>query len=143
MRQYFVDRYGPSAVLSPDPAGAGLLAWLLPAAALPLGGWLGWRRLRQPSRSAAAVAADGDAVAALSGFRDGSLQPDASPAGEALREALRVRIAAEEDAVGPGVRTRADERLAAAYRRYARRATETRPRRDVPCALSRAARSLS
>ena len=134
VRQYFVDRYGPSAVLSPDPAGAGLLAWLLPAAALPLGGWLGWRRLRRAAPlSASAVEADEDATTALAEFGGGSLQPDGSPAGEALREALLVRLAAEEDAVGADARARADERLAAAYRRYARRATETRrPARAVP-----------
>lgn len=133
VRQYFVDRYGPSAVLSPDPAGAGLLAWLLPAAAVPLGGWLGWRRLRRPSRSPAPVAANEDALAALAGFRSGALRPDGSPAGEALREALLVRAAAEEDAVGAEARARADERLATAYRRYGHRvAGVRRPGRALP-----------
>ena len=132
VRQYFVDRYGPSAVLSPDPAGAALLAWLLPAAALPLGGWLGWRRLRRPSR-AAACAPDENALTTLAEFRRGALQPDASPAGEALREALVVRIAVEQDDLGDDARARADDRLAAAYLRHARRASEARrPTRALP-----------
>jgi cytochrome c-type biogenesis protein CcmH len=137
IRRYFVDRYGPSAVLSPEPAGAGLLAWLLPAAALPLGGWLGWRRLRRASRSAVAVTPDESALTALAEFRSGALRPDASPAGEALQEALVVRMAAEQDAVGGDALVRGDERLATAYRRYvrrpaeARRATRVLPRRAV------------
>jgi cytochrome c-type biogenesis protein CcmH len=136
VRQYFVDRYGPSAVLAPDPDGAGLLAWLLPVAALPLGGWLGWRRLRRRQPTAEADG-DPDAAAALEAHRRGALRPDATPAGEALREALVVRLAAEEDGLDVGTRARADARLAAAYRRYARRSESTRrtartlPRRAV------------
>lgn len=131
VRQYFVDRYGPSALLSPSPAGAGLLAWLLPAVALPLGGWLGWRRLRR-ALPAAEGEADPDAAVALESFLSGRLQPDATPAGEALREALLVRVAAEDDGLDVGACARADARLGAAYRRYTRR----------PAAGERAARSL-
>jgi cytochrome c-type biogenesis protein CcmH len=135
VRQYFVDRYGPAAVLSPDPDGAGLLAWLLPVAALPLGGWLGWRRLgrRQPTAEADV---DPDAAAALDAYRGGALRPDATPAGEALSEALVVRLAAEEDGLDAGTRARADARLGAAYRRYARRPAATR---RTPRALPRRA----
>ncbi|MEX2290525.1 MAG: cytochrome c-type biogenesis protein CcmH [Mycobacteriales bacterium] len=132
VRQYFVDRYGPSAVLSPTPAGAGLLAWLLPAVALPLGGWLGWRRLRRRSLPAAEGEPDPDAAVALESFLSDALQPDGTPAGEALREALLVRVAAEEDGLDAGARSRADARLGAAHRRYTRR----------PAAGGRAARSL-
>jgi cytochrome c-type biogenesis protein CcmH len=136
VRQYFVDRYGPAAVLSPDPDGAGVLAWLLPVAALPLGGWLGWRRLRR-RQSTGAADGDPDAAAALDAYLGGVLRPDATPAGEALREALLVRLAAEEDRLDDGTRARADARLGAAYRRYARRPPATRrtaralPRRGV------------
>ena len=127
VRQYFVDRYGPSAVLSPDPDGAGLLAWLLPVAALPLGGWLGWRQLRrrQPTGE---TDGDPDAAAALDAYRAGALRPDATPAGEALHEALLVRLAAAEDGLDAATRARADARLGAAYRRYARRPTATQRR---------------
>jgi cytochrome c-type biogenesis protein CcmH len=131
VRQYFVDRYGPAAVLSPDPNGAGLLAWLLPVAALPLGGWLGWRRLRR-RQPTAETDGDVDAATALESYRAGALRPDATPAGEALHEALLVRLAAEEDALDAGSRARADARLGAAYRRYARRATAQRSARTLP-----------
>jgi len=127
VRQYFVDRYGPSAVLSPDPDGAGLLAWLLPVAALPLGGWLGWRRLRRRQPPAEGDR-DPDAAAALDAYRAGALRPDATPVGEALHEALLVRLAAEDDGLDAGTRARADARLGAAHRRYARQPVATRPR---------------
>lgn len=133
IRQYFVDRYGPYVLLSPDPAGPGLLAWLIPAVALPGAGILGWRRLRGRRTPAPAVAAepgtdpeaDEDARQALAAHRAGLLEPDSSPAGEALREALAVRLAAAEDDV-PGLQARADERLGAAYRRYRTRAVTGR-----------------
>lgn len=137
VRQYFVDRYGSSALLSPQPDGAGLLAWLLPAAALPLGAWWGWRRLRRPVSEPTIGEAHADAAAALRDYRAGSLQPDASPAGEALREALLVRVACEQDGLEEDARARADARLIAAVRRYDRRATEHRqqgrtlPRRTI------------
>ena len=137
VRQYFVDRYGPSALLSPEPDGAGLLAWLLPAIALPVAAGWGWRRLRRPAGEPTIGEAHADATAALRDHRAGSLQPDASPAGEALREALLVRVAAEEDGLEADARARADARLAAAARRYDRRPTEqhqrgrTLPRRTV------------
>jgi cytochrome c-type biogenesis protein CcmH len=128
VRQYFVERYGASAVLRPSSAGVGALAWLLPVAALPLGGWLGWRRLRRARSSAEGDAdADPDAAAALDSYRAGALEPDATPVGEALREALLVRLAAEDDALDVGARTRADARLGAAYRRYTRRPTAAGP----------------
>lgn len=119
VRQYFVDRYGPSAVLSPDPAGAGLLAWAIPVLALPLAAVYGWRRLRRPRSEA--VPRDGGAEAVLADYRSGVLRPDATPAGEALREALVVAAAADEDGVDEGARAAAHARLAAAARRYERR----------------------
>lgn len=138
VRQYFVDRYGSSALLSPKADGAGLLAWLLPAIALPVAAGWGWRRLRRrPAGEPTIGEAHAGAAAALRAHRDGSLQPDASPAGEALREALLVRVAAEEDGLEADARARADARLAAAVRRYDRRPTEqhqrgrTLPRRTV------------
>ena len=131
VRQYFVDRYGPSALLSPDPAGAGLLAWLLPAAVLPLTGWFVWRRLRCSSSGPAQQ--DGEAAAALTAYRTGRLLPDATPAGEALREALLVALAAEEDRLDDVARAAAGTRLAAAVRRYERRTSvRPRPTRSLP-----------
>lgn len=118
VRQYFVDRYGTSALLSPQSDGPGLLAWLLPAAALPAAGWWGWRRLRRPG-SGLVAEAQPEADAALARSRDGSLQPDASPAGEHLREALRVRLALDADGIDDApARLAADRRLVAAVRRY-------------------------
>ena len=137
VRQYFVDRYGPSALLSPDPAGAGLLAWVLPAVALPVAAWWGWRQLRRAGREVVSVGSVGDAAVALEDYRAGSLRPDASPAGEALREALLVRIACEDDALAADAQARADARLEAAFHRYERRGAEQRrpghalPRRAV------------
>lgn len=138
VRQYFVDRYGSSALLSPKADGAGLLAWLLPAIALPVAAGWGWRRLRRrPAGEPTIGEPHAGGAAALRAHRDGSLQPDASPAGEALREALLVRVAAEEDGLEADARARADARLAAAVRRYDRRPTEqhqrgrTLPRRTV------------
>lgn len=121
VRAYFVSRYGADAVLTPDPGGVGLLAWLLPAVGLPVAGWWGWRRLRGPLRAAVGDA-DADAVTALAASRAGTLEPDSSPAGETLREALAVRLAAAEDGLEASAVARADARLGAAYRRYARRA---------------------
>ncbi|WP_158550706.1 cytochrome c-type biogenesis protein CcmH [Geodermatophilus sp. TF02-6] len=132
VRQYFVDRYGEDVLLSPDPDGPGLLAWLAPALAVAAGGGVVWRWLRRSRRAPAAVpaaATDPDAAAALAAHRTGRLDPDGSSAGEALREALLVRLAAEEDdPADTEALTRADRRLAAAHRRYAARSTPARPR---------------
>lgn len=123
VRQYFVDRYGASALLSPDPAGPGLLAWVVPAAALPLVAALGWRRLRRPAAAAAGPSEEA-AATALASYRDGALQPDSSAAGELLREALQARLALDEDGLEDAqLRASADRRVAAAARRYARRPT--------------------
>ena len=133
VRQYFVDRYGSSALLSPEPDGAGLLAWLLPAIALPVAAGWGWRRLRRSTGAPGPADPDVAAAAALRDYRAGSLQPDVSPAGEALQEALMVRAACEQDGLDEEARARADARLAAAVRRYDRRATEQQPRgRTLP-----------
>ena len=133
VRQYFVGRYGPSAVLSPDPAGTGLLAWVLPAVALPVAGWWGWRQLRRRGSEEVGAAVDARTVGALADFQAGILRPDASPAGEALREALLVRINCESDALTGDTRVRADARIARALRRYENRADERRrPRRTLP-----------
>lgn len=137
VRQYFVDRYGPSALLSPDYEGPGLLAWVLPGIALPVAAGWGWRRLRRPPEDPVAGEAEADAAVALRDHVAGLLQPDASPAGEALREALLVRLAAEEDGLDADVLARADARLAVAVRRYGRRRTpqyrrgRTLPRRTI------------
>jgi cytochrome c-type biogenesis protein CcmH len=45
IRQWFVDRYGSSVLLSPDPAGPGLVAWVVPGLVLVAGGLLVWRWL--------------------------------------------------------------------------------------------------
>lgn len=148
VRQYFVDRYGPFILLSPDPRGPGLLVWLLPVLALPGAAALVWRWARRArasrDRTLGPVAlrggdaeADGDALTALQAFRSGELAPDGSPAGEALREALMVRVAVEQDDVvdDDGLR-RAEVRLGAAYRRYLVRETRVSkgsgPSRDLP-----------
>ncbi|SFE82885.1 cytochrome c-type biogenesis protein CcmH [Blastococcus tunisiensis] len=127
VRQYFVDRYGEQVLLSPDPAGPGLVVWLAPALGVPLVGVLVWARLRRSRRPAAgaplpAPAAAGDARAALADYREGRLVPDDSPAGDALLGALRARQLAGTDELvdEDGVR-RAELRLAAAHRRYAAR----------------------
>lgn len=138
IRQYFVDRYGTYILLSPDPAGPGLLVWLLPAVLLPVAAGYGWWRLRRPVSAGTAAAApsmedDGDAVAALGAFASGALDPDCSPAGEALREALQVRLAAAADDLGDETIARTELRLGAAYRRYTRRTpARTRPARVLP-----------
>ena len=136
VRAYFVSRYGPSAVLTPDTGGVGLLAWLLPVVGLPAAGWYGWRRLRGPLRGVAGPH-DADAETALAGHRSGALVPDPSPAGEALREALTVRLAAQDDGLEPAALARADARLGAAYRRYTRR-VDARRRRPGPVLPRRA-----
>jgi cytochrome c-type biogenesis protein CcmH len=128
IRQYFVERYGQYVLLSPASSGPGLLAWLIPALAVPGAGVLVWRWLHRarsrPGTAADAVGPqmDDDARAALAHFREGRLVPAGSPAGEALRDALLHRIAVGEAgsaaAADPGVVHRADQRLGAAYRRY-------------------------
>lgn len=133
VRQYFVDRYGSSALLSPEPDGPGLLAWVLPAIALPVAAGWGWRRLRRPTGAPRSVDTNVAAAAALRDYQAGSLQPDASPAGEALQEALLVRVACEQDELDEDARARADARLATAVRRYDRRASEKPPQgRTLP-----------
>jgi cytochrome c-type biogenesis protein CcmH len=137
IRQWFVDRYGSSVLLSPDPDGAGLVAWVVPGLVLVAGGLLVWRWLRHDAEPAAdSDEAVDQAVAALAAWRDGALDPDDSPAGESLREAL---VAAEPDADEVAL-----ARVAAAYRRYTarpavaaapiapRRPGRTLPRRAVP-----------
>ena len=131
VRQYFVDRYGASALLSPDAAGPGLLAWLVPAAVLPLVAAVGWRRLRRPAHTVgAAGAVAGEAATVLASYRDGALHPDASAAGEQLREALLARLALDEDGLDdPQLRGMADRRVVVAGRRYtARRESVPSPR---------------
>lgn len=128
IRQYFVDRYGDFVLLSPRASGPGLVVWLLPLLLLGLAGGYGWRHLRRRDGPVAAttgvpaaIEADGDAAAALAAYRTGELEPDGSPAGELLREALEVRIAAEADGLDDDATARAEQRLGAAYRRYLRR----------------------
>lgn len=137
IRQYFVDRYGDYILLSPDPAGPGVAVWVLPGVVLVGAGVLvlRWQRRGRAGRPALVgpdvqtdavgadrAEADGDALLALHAFSAGTLDPDDSPAGEALREALVVRIAAEtDDLPDRAVLQRADLRLGAAYRRYTRR----------------------
>ena len=145
IRQYFVDRYGAFILLSPDTGGPGLLVWLLPALAVPVGGLWTWRWLRRasPGRPLAGTPAgpdgetDGDALAALQAYLSGQLDPDDSAAGEALREALLVRLAAaEDDVVNADALQRADLRLGASYRRYRTRAARVQakvvPTRALP-----------
>ena len=135
IRAWFVDRYGEQVLLSPAPSGPGLLPWLLPGVAVLLGGFAFWRwtRRRRPAADA------NGAWAALEAYRAGRLEPDDSPAGDALQAALAVRLAAEEDDDAELV-ARADSRLAVAARRYAARsvspparaAASVPPRRGVP-----------
>lgn len=141
IRQYFVERYGAFVLLSPDTGGPGLLVWLLPVLAVSVGGLWAWRWLRRepPGRPLPVTPAgaesgtddetDGDALVALQAFRSGQLDPGDSAAGEALREALLVRIAAaEDDSVDAGAIRRADSRLGASYRRYRTRESRARAR---------------
>ncbi|MBW3640440.1 MAG: cytochrome c-type biogenesis protein CcmH [Actinobacteria bacterium] len=156
IRQYFVDRYGEYILLSPDPAGPGAAVWVLPAVVLAGAGALvlRWQRRGRAGRlalvgpgagvaEAAGVddATDGDALLAAQAFRTGTLDPDDSPAGEALREALVVRLAAETDELPDRAALhRADLRLGAAYRRYTRRrAPAATPRTGRAGALPRRA----
>lgn len=142
IRQYFVERYGPWILLSPPSDGPGLLVWALPLLVVPAAGVLAWRWVRDRRVAAADVpvgAADGDgeAASALAAYRAGELDPDSSPAGEALREALLVRAALDEDAAegtepDADALARADARLAAAARRYRARAVRQRPARTGP-----------
>ncbi len=154
IRQYFVDRYGDYILLSPDPAGPGVAVWVLPAVVLVGAGALvlRWQRRGRAGRLAlvgpgAGVAdagvddaTDGDALLAAQAFRIGTLDPDDSPAGEALREALVVRLAAETDELPDRAALhRADVRLGAAYRRYTRRRAPATPRAGRAGALPRRA----
>ncbi len=139
VRQYFVDRYGPFILLSPQTRGPGLLVWLIPVLALPAAAGLAWRwvrraratRDRAPAMAAGRVPdtdADGDATQALQAFGCGELDPDDSPAGEALREALLVRRAVgQDDVTDDAALRRAEARLGAAYRRYLTRTARVRP----------------
>jgi cytochrome c-type biogenesis protein CcmH len=115
IRQWFVDRYGPSVLLTPQPGGAGLLAWFLPGLVLLAGGTLVWRWLRRAGPGAAAPL-DDDAAAALAAWRAGRLTPDDTPAGEELRRALQALASAEGEAADAA--REASRRLEAAYRRY-------------------------
>ncbi|TQN42549.1 cytochrome c-type biogenesis protein CcmH [Blastococcus colisei] len=132
IRQYFVDRYGEEVLLSPDPSGVGLLAWLLPALAVAAGGIVAWRWLHRPRSAPERTAGDAVVVPAreaLAAHRAGGLVPDGSPAGESLRKALDVRLAAEEDdSADTEALARADRRLAAAFGRYRARETSARVR---------------
>ena len=123
VRQWFVDRYGASVLLSPDATGAGLVAWVVPGLVLVAGGLLVWRWLRRgaPPAGTAGEATD-QGAAALTGWRDGALDPDDSPAGMALREAL---VAAESDADEVAL-----ARVATASRRYTARPATAEP--DAP-----------
>jgi cytochrome c-type biogenesis protein CcmH len=154
IRQYFVDRYGDYILLSPDPAGPGVAVWVLPAVVLFGAGALVLRWQRRGRARLALVgpgagvaeaagvddATDGDALLAAQAFRTGTLDPDDSPAGEALREALVVRLAAETDELPDrAVLHRADLRLGAAYRRYTRRRAPATPRAGPAGVLPRRA----
>jgi cytochrome c-type biogenesis protein CcmH len=145
VRQWFVDRYGEQVLLAPDPGGPGLLAWLLPALAVPVAGALVWRWTRR-SRAGDGAALSGadaaEAAAALAAWHEGRLDPqDGTPAGDALHAALLARIAAEEDGAcgsADAEVVRADRRLAAAHRRFAARAVAA-PSRPADPVTSRAA----
>lgn len=142
IRQWFVERYGESVLLSPDPSGAGLFAWLLPGLALFAGGALVWRWVHRGGAPAAASAVEDDAAAALAAWRESSLEPDGSPAGEELREALLARAAAEEEPVDGATHEAATARLAAAHRRFRARTATARVRGSGP-ALPRRAVTVS
>lgn len=153
VRQYFVERYGPWILLSPTSNGPGLLVWALPLLVVPAAGALAWRWVRDRRVEASGVLVgatdgDGDAAAALTAFRAGDLDPDASPAGESLREALLVRVALDEDAAegtqpDADALAHADARLAAAARRYRARAGRQRPARTGPALPRRAVTVLT
>jgi len=121
IRQYFVDRYGDQALLAPPSHGVGVLAWLLPAVAVAGAAALAWRWTRRRGSPERAAPADRDGWRALEAYRDGLLEPEPTPAGDALHAALLARIAAEEDGADPELVGRTEARLGAAYRRYAAR----------------------
>jgi len=127
VRQWFVDRYGEQVLLSPDPGGPGLLAWLLPVLAVLLAAFLVWRWTRRSRGGAVSGGDAAEAAAALAAWREGRLDPgDGTPAGDALHAALLARVAAEEDLGADGPEDEglvlAQRRLAAAHRRWAARA---------------------
>jgi cytochrome c-type biogenesis protein CcmH len=136
IRQYFVDRYGQQALLSPSSHGPGLVAWLLPAVAVVAAGALAWRWTRRGRGATAPVGEDREAVRALGAYRDGMLALDPTPAGDALHAALLARIAAEEDGADPQLLARTEARLGAAYRRYTARSV------SAPAAAARRSRAV-
>ena len=142
VRQWFVDRYGEQVLLSPDPGGPGLLAWLLPVLAVLLAAAVVWRWTRRPGGGAVSGDDAAEAAAALAAWREGRLDPqDGTPAGDALHAALLARVAAEEDlgADGPADEglVLAQRRLAAAQRRWAAR-TAAPPSRPAAAPRERA-----
>lgn len=79
VRAYFVDRYGEWILLRPKAEGINLLVYLLPAAALLLGGFLVWRLLLTWSGGSADDAPagpDGSADAGPAGAFEGGLDPE-------------------------------------------------------------------
>jgi cytochrome c-type biogenesis protein CcmH len=132
IRQWFVDRYGRAVLLSPESTGPGVVVWLVPGLVLLAGGTLVWRWVRR-SRAVVVDPSDGEAATALAAWQAGRLDPDDSPAGEELREALLALASAEEDQV-EDVRRAASRRLGAAYRRYTARPTAARPTAARPTA---------
>jgi cytochrome c-type biogenesis protein CcmH len=135
IRQYFVDRYGQQALLSPSPDGPGVLAWALPAVAVAGAAGLAWRwTRRRGAGSEVPAAADQDGWRALEAYRDGHLVPGPTPAGDALHAALLARIAAEDDGADPELLQRTEARLGAAYRRYTARSVTAAATREAATA---------
>lgn len=79
VRAYFVDRYGEWILLKPKAEGLNLLVYLLPAAALLLGGLLVWRLLLTWSGASADDARaepEGSADAGAGEAPEGGLDPE-------------------------------------------------------------------
>ena len=62
IRTYFVEQYGPQVLGEPPLAGFNGLAWILPFAALIVGGFVLWNTVRRMARTSTVPAADRPAV---------------------------------------------------------------------------------
>ncbi|NJK44797.1 MAG: cytochrome c-type biogenesis protein CcmH [Pleurocapsa sp. SU_196_0] len=71
IQAFFVSRYGPSVLLEPPFSGVTLLVWLLPLAAVGLGGWGLYGYLRRASRAQPDEAVDPALLERVRHIREG------------------------------------------------------------------------